>query len=72
MISEMARMLHDPRCDEDTYLEVIHEYGLPEGSEEYRQLQGSEVISHNRGEFLTEFPGGDPSLPICLWIFSPK
>jgi hypothetical protein len=38
MISEMARMLHDPRRDEDTYLEVIHEYGLPEGSEEYRQL----------------------------------
>jgi len=38
MIGEMARMLQDPRCDKDTYLEVIREYGLREESEEYRQL----------------------------------
>jgi hypothetical protein len=38
MIAEMARMLQDPRCDKDTYLEVIREYGLPEESDEYRQL----------------------------------
>jgi len=38
LISEMARMLQDPRCDKETYLDVIREYGLPEGSEEYRQL----------------------------------
>lgn len=38
MISQMARMLQDPRCDKETYLEVIREYGLPEESEEFRQL----------------------------------
>jgi len=38
MISEMARMLQDPRCDKDTYLEVIREYGLQEDSDEFRQL----------------------------------
>jgi len=38
MIAEMARMLQDPRCDKETYLEVIREYGLQEGSEEFRQL----------------------------------
>ena len=38
MIAEMARMLQDPRCDKETYLEVIREYGLPEESDEFRQL----------------------------------
>ena len=38
MIAEMARMLQDPRCDKDTYLEVIREYGLREESDEFRQL----------------------------------
>lgn len=38
MIAEMARTLQDPRCDKDTYLEVIREYGLREESDEYRQL----------------------------------
>jgi hypothetical protein len=38
MISEMARMLQDPRCDKDIYLEVIREFELPEDSEEFRQL----------------------------------
>jgi hypothetical protein len=38
MIAEMATMLQDPRCDKDTYLEVIREYGLREESDEYRQL----------------------------------
>ena len=38
MISEMARMLQEPRCDKDTYLEVIREYGLQEESDEFRQL----------------------------------
>jgi hypothetical protein len=38
MIAEMARMLQDPRCDKYTYLEIIREYGLPEESDEYRQL----------------------------------
>ena len=38
MIAEMARMLQDPRCDKDTYLEVIREYGLQEESAEFRQL----------------------------------
>ena len=37
-IAEMARMLQDPRCDLETYLKVIREYGLPEESDEYRQL----------------------------------
>ena len=38
MIAEMAMMLQDPRCDKDTYLEVIREYGLQEESHEFRQL----------------------------------
>jgi hypothetical protein len=38
MIAEMARMLQDPRCDKETYLEVIREYGLQEESSEFRQL----------------------------------
>jgi hypothetical protein len=38
MISEIARMLQDPRCDQETYLEVIREYALQEGSDEFRQL----------------------------------
>jgi hypothetical protein len=38
MIAEMARMLQDPRCDKDTYLEVIREYGLREESDVFRQL----------------------------------
>jgi len=38
MIAEMARMLQEPRCDKETYLEVIREYGLPEESDEFRQL----------------------------------
>jgi hypothetical protein len=38
MIAEMARVLQDPRCDKETYLEVIREYGLQEESSEFRQL----------------------------------
>jgi len=38
MITQMARMLQDPRCDEETYVEVIREYGLQEESDEFRQL----------------------------------
>lgn len=38
MITQMAKMLQDPRCDKETYLEVIREYGLPEESDEFRQL----------------------------------
>jgi hypothetical protein len=38
MITQMARMLQDPRCDKETYLEVIREYGLREESDEFRQL----------------------------------
>jgi tRNA nucleotidyltransferase/poly(A) polymerase len=38
VISEMAKMLQDPRCDQKTHLEVIREYGLQEGSDEFRQL----------------------------------
>ncbi len=40
MIAEMARMLQDPRCDKDTFLEVIREYGLQEESNEFRQPLG--------------------------------
>lgn len=38
MITEIARMLQDTRCDKETYLEIIREFGLQEGSEEFRQL----------------------------------
>ena len=37
-IAQLARMLRDPRCDKETYLEVIREIGLPEESDEFRQL----------------------------------
>jgi hypothetical protein len=38
MITQMARMLQDPQCNKETYLEVIREYGLREESDEFRQL----------------------------------
>jgi hypothetical protein len=38
MITRMARMLQDPGCNKGTYLEVIREFGLREGSDEFRQL----------------------------------
>jgi len=38
MIAQLARMLQDPRCDKQTYLEVIREFGLQEESDEFRQL----------------------------------
>jgi hypothetical protein len=38
MITQMARMLQDPRCSKETYLQVIREYGLREESDEFRQL----------------------------------
>jgi len=38
MISRMARMLQDPRCNKETYLEVIREFGLREESDEFRKL----------------------------------
>jgi hypothetical protein len=38
LIAQAARMLRDPRCDRETYLEVIREFELPEDSEEFRQL----------------------------------
>jgi hypothetical protein len=34
----MARMLQDPRCNKETYLDVIREFGLREESDEFRQL----------------------------------
>jgi hypothetical protein len=38
MITRIARMLQDSRCNKETYLEVIREFGLPEDSDEFRQL----------------------------------
>ena len=38
MITRIARLLQDPRCNKETYLEVIREFGLPEESDEFRQL----------------------------------
>jgi hypothetical protein len=38
MITRLARMLQDPRCNKETYLEVIREFGLQEESDEFRQL----------------------------------
>jgi hypothetical protein len=38
LITEAARMLRDPRCDRETYLEVIREFELQEDSQEFRQL----------------------------------
>jgi len=38
MITRIARMLEDPRCNKETYLEVIREFGLREESDEFHQL----------------------------------
>ena len=38
MIAGLARMLQDSRCDKQTYVEVIREFGLQEESDEFRQL----------------------------------
>ena len=37
-IAQLSRMLQDPRCNGETYLEAIREFGLPEESDEFRQL----------------------------------
>ena len=38
MIRKVADMLADPGCDKRTFLAVIREYGIREGSSEFRQL----------------------------------
>lgn len=38
MIAQLAGMLQDSRCDQQTYVEVIREFGLREESDEFRQL----------------------------------
>jgi hypothetical protein len=38
MITRIAKMLQDPRCNRETNLEVIREFGLQEESDEFRQL----------------------------------
>ncbi len=38
MIRKVADMLADPSCDKRTFLAVIREYGIKEGSSEFVQL----------------------------------
>jgi transposase len=38
MIRRIARLLADLKCDRETYLETIREFGLTDESPEYRQL----------------------------------
>ncbi len=38
MIRKVADMLADPGCDKRTFLAVIREYGIKEGSSEFLQL----------------------------------
>ncbi len=38
MIRKVADMLADPGCDKRTFLGVIREYGIKEGSPEFLQL----------------------------------
>ena len=38
MIRRVAQMLASPHCDEDTFLAAIRAFGLPQDSEEFRQL----------------------------------
>ena len=38
MIRKVANMLADPYCDKRTFLGVIREYGIKEGSPEFLQL----------------------------------
>ena len=38
MITRIARMLQDPKCSKETYVEVIREFGLQEESDKFRQL----------------------------------
>ena len=49
MIRRVAQMLANPDCDEDTFLGAIREFGLPEDSEEYRQLLALWRKRHGRG-----------------------
>jgi hypothetical protein len=37
-IAQLSRMLQDPRCDGETYLEAIRAIGLPEESDAFHQL----------------------------------
>ncbi len=38
MIRRIARLLADPDCDRDTFLQTIREFGLQDESEEFREL----------------------------------
>ena len=38
MIRRVGRLLADPNCDKETFLETIREYGLQDESAEFRQL----------------------------------
>jgi len=49
MIRRVAQMLASPHCDEDTFLGAIREFGLPEDSEEFRQLLALWKKRHGRG-----------------------
>jgi len=37
-IAQTVKILRDPKCDKETYMEAIREYGLQEESDEYRQI----------------------------------
>lgn len=38
MIRRIARLLADPNCDKETYLDTIREFGLTDESPEYSEL----------------------------------
>jgi len=37
-MAQTLRILRNPRCSRETYIEVIREYGLREETDEFRQL----------------------------------
>lgn len=49
MIREVARLLANPNCDRETFLETIHEYGLTDESLEYHQLLALWRRRHGNG-----------------------
>ena len=49
MIRRIAKLLADPYCDKDTFLETIREFGLPDESDEFQKLLALWRRRHGNG-----------------------
>ncbi len=48
MIRKVADMLADPACDQRTFLAVIRDFGIKEGSPEFLQLYDLWIARHGK------------------------